>query len=178
MLRETSSPDHLEELAFARYSKGDWAGSLSTLEDPALATRLSRPDLARLRARNLVLLGRPAEARDVLLAILPEPDPDGRTAIILGHAAWRLGDWGRVTECGRTLVRRQPTLAEGYMFLGAAAHASGRLDESLAMFEQAVAREPDREIAQRLLADVGARIAGQAPAPAAASAGALRSDAP
>jgi cytochrome c-type biogenesis protein CcmH/NrfG len=75
-------------------------------------------------------------------------------------------------------VKRQPTLAEGYMFLGAAAHASGRLDESLAMFEQAVAREPDREIAQRLLADVGARIAGRTPAPVAASAGALRSDAP
>jgi cytochrome c-type biogenesis protein CcmH/NrfG len=75
-------------------------------------------------------------------------------------------------------VKRQPTLAEGYMFLGAAAHASGRLDESLAMFEQAVAREPDREVAQRLLADVGARIAGRTPAPVAASAGALRSDAP
>ncbi|MFM8642665.1 MAG: tetratricopeptide repeat protein, partial [Phycisphaerales bacterium] len=161
MLRETSSPDHLEELAFARYSKGDWAGALSALEDPALAKRLSRPDLARLRARNLILVGRPAEARDVLLAILAEPDPDGRTAIILGHAAWRLADWGRVTECGKALVKRQPTLAEGYMFLGAAAHASGRLDESLSMFEQAVAREPDREVAQRLLADVGARIAGR-----------------
>ncbi|MFM9169640.1 MAG: tetratricopeptide repeat protein [Phycisphaerales bacterium] len=178
MVRETSSPDQLEELAFARYSKGDWAGSLSTLEDPALAKKLSRPDLARLRARNLILLGRSAEARDVLLAILSEPDPEGRTAILLGHAAWRVGDWGRVTECGKSLVKRQPTLAEGYMFLGAAAHASGRLDESLAMFEQAVAREPDREVAQRLLADVGARIAGRTPAPAAASAGALRSDAP
>jgi len=54
----------------------------------------------------------------------------------------------------------------------------GLEDQLLAVFEEAVAREPDREVAQRLLADVGARIAGRAPVPAAASAGALRSDAP
>ena len=40
-LRDTKSPELLEELAFARYSKGDWAGSLSALEDPALAKRLN-----------------------------------------------------------------------------------------------------------------------------------------
>jgi Flp pilus assembly protein TadD len=180
-LRETASPELLEELAFARYSKGDWNGCLTALEDPALRSRVGRPDLARLRARNMILVGRPAEARDVLLAIHDDADPDGRTALLLGHAAWRLNDWARVRDCGEQLTRRHPELADGYMFLGAAAHAAGRMDESLAMFEQAVAREPERSMAQKLLAAASTRRDGPAPhsiqnVPAAA--GALRSTAP
>jgi hypothetical protein len=51
------------------------------------------------------------------------------------------------------------------------------MDESLAMFEQALAREQEREIAQRVVAaacDAGERPMG---APEAA-AGAIRTDAP
>jgi tetratricopeptide (TPR) repeat protein len=178
-MRETSAPDVIEELAYARYSKGDWQGSLNALDDPALAKVRARPDLVRLRARDLLLLGRPAEARDALLAIRSDNDPKGRTMLLLGHAAWRLGDWGRVRECGDTLVRLHPQLAEGYMFLGAAAHASGRADESVAMFEQAVSRDPEREITRKLLgeATAHAKLAPRAPADTAA-AGAVRSDAP
>jgi tetratricopeptide (TPR) repeat protein len=80
-------------------------------------------------------------------------------------------------ECGEELVRRRPELADGYLFLGASARAAGRMDESLAMFEQALAREPEREIAQRFVAaacDAGERPMG---APEAA-AGAIRTDAP
>jgi tetratricopeptide (TPR) repeat protein len=176
-VRETASPDLVEELAFARYSKGDHAGSLAALEDPVLEKRARRPDLARLRARNLVVLGRPSEARDVLLGLRDERDHECRTALLLGHAAWRLSDWARLRECGEELVRRRPELADGYLFLGASARAAGRMDESLAMFEQALAREPEREIAQRFVAaacDAGERPMG---APEAA-AGAIRTDAP
>ena len=67
-LRDTKSPELLEELAIARYSKGDFNGSLAVLDDPILSSRASRPDLARLRARDLILVGRPGDARDVLLA--------------------------------------------------------------------------------------------------------------
>jgi lipoprotein NlpI len=57
---------------------------------------------------------------------------------------------GRVRECGEQLTKLHPEMADGYMFLGASAHNAGRLDESLAMFEQAVAREPERSVAQKL----------------------------
>lgn len=178
-MRETTSPELIEELAFARYSKGDWNGSIAALEDPVLASRIGRPDLARLKARNLILVSRPQEARDILLAIHDDNDPHGRTVLLLGHAAWRIGDWGRLRECGEDLVRRHPEMADGYMFLGASAHNAGHLDESLAMFEQAVAREPERAVAQKLLTTVSAIKSGaDKAAPIRAAAGAIRSEAP
>lgn len=178
-MRETNAPDVIEELAYARYSKGDWQGSLSALDDPALAKVRTRPDLVRLRARDLLLLGRNAEARDALLALRGEGDGKGRNTLLLGHAAWRLGDWGRLRECGETLVRLHPELAEGYMFIGAAANASGEGEHAIAMFEQAVSRDPEREITRKLLQQVTAN-ARRLPSGVAgtASAGAVRSEAP
>ncbi len=183
-MRETAKPDVIEELAYARYSKGDWQGSLSALDDPVLAKRIGRPDLARLRARNLLLMGRPDEARNVLLAIKGDNDPQGRTMLLLGHAAWRIGDWGRVRDCGEALTRLHPTYADGFMFLGAAEHAAGHLAESTANFEQAVALDPSRDVARKLLGEVVARANAKQPSgdlairrPTAA-AGAVRDEAP
>jgi tetratricopeptide (TPR) repeat protein len=177
-LRETSSPELLEELAFARYSKGDWAGSLAVLDDPALDGAEGRPDMVRLRARNLILLGRPGEARDALLAVRGQPDPEGRTALLLGHAAWRLGEWARLRQCGEDLVRLQPRTADGYLFIGAAEGGMGRLGESLAMFEQALMCEPDRDVCRRMVFAAAARVGGPADECAEAAAGAVRADAP
>ena len=178
-MRETNSPDVIEELAYARYTKGDWQGSLAALDDPALAKVRVRPDLVRLRARDLLLLGRNAEARDALLALRGEGDGKGRNTLLLGHAAWRLNDWGRLRECGETLIRLHPELAEGYMFIGAAANASGDGEQAIAMFEQAVSRDPERDITRKLPQQVTANarrlpngVAGTA------SAGAVRSEAP
>jgi tetratricopeptide (TPR) repeat protein len=132
-----------------------------------------------LKARNLILVSRPEEARDILLSIRDDNDPHGRTMLLLGHAAWRIGDWGRLRECGEDLVRRHPEMADGYMFLGASAHNAGHLQESLAMFEQAVAREPERAVAQKLLTTVSAiQGAPGKTVPNRASAGTIRSEAP
>jgi hypothetical protein len=125
------------------------------------------------------LVSRPQEARDILLAIRDDNDPHGRTMLLLGHAAWRIGDWGRLRECGEDLVRRHPEMADGYMFLGASAHNAGHLDESLAMFEQAVAREPERAVAQKLLTTVSAlQESSVSPPLNRAAAGSIRSEAP
>ena len=177
-LRETSSPELLEELAFARYSKGDWSGSLAVLDDPALERSKGRPDLVRLRARNLILLGRPGDAHDALLAIRAEPDPDCRTALLLGHAAWRLGEWGRLRECGEALVRRHPRQADGYLFLGAAESNSGNLVESLSLFEQALMCEPDRDVCRRMVFAAASRVGGPGVECEEAAAGAVRDAAP
>jgi hypothetical protein len=65
------------------------------------------------------------------------------------------------------------------MFLGASAHNAGHLQESLAMFEQAVAREPERAVAQKLLTTVSAiQGAPGKTVPNRASAGTIRSEAP
>lgn len=157
-VRESSStPDVLEELAYARYSKGDWQGSLTALEDPVLAKVRNRPDLARLRARNLLALNRPGDARNILLTIKNDSDPEGRTLLLLGQASWRLGDWGRLRDCGETLTRLHPRYADGYLFVGAAANAQGKLAESIAAFEQAVALDPQRDASRRLLSEATSR---------------------
>jgi predicted Zn-dependent protease len=83
-----------------------------------------------------------------------------------------------VREAGEAIVRRYPELADGYLFLGASAGAMGRVGESVAMFEQAVAREPERQIAQRMLAKACERAGSSAIPPGAAAAGSVRSEAP
>ncbi len=77
-------------------------------------------------------------------------------------------------------MSRRPDLADGYLFQGAAAGALGQLDDAIAFYEAALAREPERHVAQRLMADAGGARDGAAPADPSlpAAAGALRSDAP
>lgn len=179
-VREESSGAELEELAFARYAGRDWIGTLNTLKSPNLKSVASRPDLVRLKARCLLMLGRAAEARDALLTIRTDTDNTGRTMTLLGNAAWRAGDWNCVRECGRALTMSNPTLADGYLFLGGADFAAGKLTDSVAYFEQAVARDPERETTRRMLAETSARIAKRDTVPVAkeASAGTVRTEAP
>lgn len=185
-VRDEAAPQVLEELAYAKFAMKDWQGVIRTLDEPGLRAVAQRPDLVRLRARCLLLQNRPKEARELLMAIRLQPDPEGRTAILLGNACWALKDWDRVRECGENLVRSNPTLADGYMFLGGADIAQGKLLDGVSQFEQAVARDPEREVPRRMLAESTARLAQMGlpsgatspKAQQAASAGAMRSDAP
>lgn len=182
-MREELTPDAVEELAFARFAIGDWVGVINALNRPELRQAQSRPDLARLRARCLLMLGRAAEARDLLLTLRARSEFDPRTQVLLGYAAWRVGDWQTVRDSGQTLVNADPTLADGHLFLGGADYAQGRLSDSVVHFERAVVRDPERETARRMLAESNARLArGGAPGPAsplgAPAAGVVRTEAP
>ncbi len=180
-IREDADAPGLEELAYARYAGRDWVGVLNTLNDPRLKSVVARADMVRLRARCLLMLGRATEARDALLAIRSEPDSTGRTLVLLGNAAWRAGDWTCVRDCGRALVLSNPALADGYLFLGGADFAAGRMTDSVSYFEQAVARDPERESTKRMLAESTARLAQgggvQTPINVDTAAGAMRTEA-
>jgi tetratricopeptide (TPR) repeat protein len=183
-VREDSKPDLMEELAFAKYASRDWSGTIATLDAPELKAVRTRPDLVRLRARCLLMMGRAAEARDVLLPIREVADADGRTQILLGNASWRCGDWARLRECGENLVAANPMLADGYLFLGGAYYAAGNFTQAAVNFEQAVARDPERSSCRRLLMECTERMAqrGGTTGPRAErtlpAAGAVRTEAP
>jgi len=140
-----------EEIALVRFERGDWNGCIQALDDEALTILKGRADLTRLRARCLLMLDRPREARDLMLSLRTEPDAAGRNATIVGLAALRLGDVNRMTEAGHVLTRAQPGRADGWMLLGVAAAHRGDLAEARRLLGEAASREPQRELPRQLL---------------------------
>lgn len=182
--RVEEKADILEELAFARYSSRDWQGTLAVLDSPELKPIALRPDIVRLRARCLLMMGRAAEARDALVPIMGQADPDGRTRLLMGNAAWRAGDWKRLRQAGEDLIVSHPTRADGYLFVGGANFGMGDFTESIVYFEQAMAREPERATCKRMLEESTRHAAalkgpnGPRADSRPAAAGAVRTEAP
>ena len=114
-----------EEIAANEFERGHWAECIAALDDEALKETGTRPDLVRLRARCLLMLDRPREARDLMLTLRTQTDADGRNATILGMAAMRLGDATRMNEAGHALTQSRPGSADGWLLLGVAALERG-----------------------------------------------------
>ena len=150
-----------EEIAVTQFERGRWSDCLVALDDEALKEATDRTDLVRLRARCLLMLDRPREARDLMLGLRSQTDADGRNATILGMAAMRLGDTARMTEAGRSLTQSRPGSADGWMLLGVAALERGDRTEARRLLTEASAREPSRELPRKLLAQA---TEGQDPA--------------
>ena len=157
-----------EEIAANEFERGRWAECIAALDDEALHEAAGRPDLVRLRARCLLMLDRPREARDLMLSLRTQTDADGRNATILGMAAMRLGDATRMNEAGHALTQSRPGSADGWLLLGVAALECGDRAEATRMLREAAAREPSRDLPRRLLASAAAP---EAAAPQAAMAG-------
>ena len=150
-----------EEIAVTQFERGRWSDCLAALDDEALKDAANRADLVRLRARCLLMLDRPREARDLMLGLRAQTDADGRNATILGMAAMRLGDAARMTEAGHALTQSRPGSADGWMLLGVAALDRGDRNEARRLLTEASAREPSRELPRKLLAQA---TEGQDPA--------------
>ena len=147
-----------EEIAANEFERGRWAECIAALDDEALHDSVSRPDLVRLRARCLLMLDRPREARDLMLTLRNHTDADGRNATILGMAAMRLGDSTRMNEAGHALTQSRPGSADGWLLLGVAALERGDRVEASRMLREAAAREPSRDLPRRLLAHATAPV--------------------
>jgi len=153
-----------EEIAANEFELGHWAECIAALDDEAMKEAASRADLVRLRARCLLMLDRPREARDLMLALRNQTDADGRNATILGMAAMRLGDTNRMTEAGHALTQSRPGSADGWLLLGVAALERGDRTEATRLLREAAAREPSRDLPRRLLAQATPADAGEPPA--------------
>lgn len=109
-----------EDLLRAQVALGEFSEAEANLswilEDPAFQ---NRRDLQHLRAKCLLKIDRPVEAREILSELVS--DRKGANIanlwIDMGNAALVLGDQPRLRDAGQRLMGIAPKAAEGYLFM-------------------------------------------------------------
>ncbi|MDX2114818.1 MAG: tetratricopeptide repeat protein [Planctomycetota bacterium] len=136
----------LEDLARAQMRAGRYA------EAEVGFRRLSerkefdeRRDLELARAQCLVQLDRPVEARELLQAIVSEPEGAADPAVWreLADVAITLKDSFRLKEAAQRMMSVAPRRPEGYAYMGLWQREQGKLAEAAKMLERAVELAPD-----------------------------------
>lgn len=130
----------LEDLARAQALAGRFGEAefnLSRVLDADQAR--NRRDLLHLRARCLIELNRPLEARDILLGLTRDKAGavDAAAWSDLGRLALRLNDHARVTLAANRLIALQPDKPDGRLLLASLKRAQGDLASALAIVDQA-----------------------------------------
>lgn len=133
----------LEDLIRAQIAVGKFADA-----EFHLATLLKskgfedRRDLQTMRARCLLNLDRPIEAREMFVK-LTQGDAGARDAdawIELGNLSYLLRDDRRLRDAALRVVALAPERHEGYTFRGLYHRRRGELEQALLWFDQAVER--------------------------------------
>lgn len=140
-----SDPSILEDQARAYFTLGRFGEADSTLRRLlAKPESADRHDLQHLRARVLVALDQPVEARELLVGITSDASNGADAAVWsdLGNVALMLKDGYRLREAGQRLIALTPRSAEGYLFLAMWQRDSGKLDAAAKTLERAVALAP------------------------------------
>lgn len=151
-----------EDLATAQVEAGRYAEAefnLSRiLEDPENA---NRRDLQHLRARCLMELDRPVEAREVLLGLTSDAAGASDTSawIELGHVSYVLKDMNRVKLCASRVIGQSPERYEGYMLRAMWQRHEGDLNSALQSLETACVWRGE-ETAPLMLRGIVAQEAG------------------
>jgi Flp pilus assembly protein TadD len=136
----------LEDLTRAQIETGRFAEAEYNLSRLLAAEQNeSRRDLKHLRARCLIEVDRPVEARSLLheLTTGPEGELDLRAWIALGQIAQQLNDAPGLRRAATRVVGIAPQRPEGYMFRALTHRKDGNLRKALAAVEQAVERRDD-----------------------------------
>ncbi|RMD65593.1 MAG: tetratricopeptide repeat protein, partial [Planctomycetota bacterium] len=138
-------PAALEDLAFAQMEAGQYADAERSLEQLLQdKDHQNRNDLKRLRARALVELHRPVEARSILLELSRDPQEatDPQLWIDLASVAMLIDDWRLVRQAAARAVGVAPNRYEPYMHLAAWARHRGDSETALRNIEKAIALAP------------------------------------
>ncbi len=135
----------LEELARAqveaqRYGEAEFNLSRVIAADKARARR----DLQHLRARCLVALNRPLEARDVLLGLTRDAEGAADVAAWsdLGRVALKLKDPARVRIAAGRIAALSPASTDATLLLALLQREQGNLGGALALLDAAAAEHP------------------------------------
>lgn len=143
------------DLILSSFASRHYGACLQRLDRLAESGDLEDGELLRLRARCLMVLDRPVEARDLMAGLV---EHGGMTTpadyLVLGEAAWLAGDWGRVGEAGRRLQDLREYPAEAALFLGGAAAARGDRGEAERNLRQTLEIDSTCLPAQALLAQL------------------------
>lgn len=129
-----------EDLAMAQVEAGHYAEAEFNLSRILERSENSnRRDLKHLRARCLMELDRPVEAREVLLGLTSDAAGASDTSawIELGHVSYVLKDMNRVKLCASRVIGQSPKRYEGYMLRAMWQRSEGDLKSALQSLETA-----------------------------------------
>lgn len=139
-------PTVLEDLAGAQVASGRLAEAEFTLAQALrLPVNQNRRDLLHQRARCLVELDRPAEARGLLMELTKSPagDGDADAWIALGRVSYSLGDERTLRKAAARSVSIGPDRFEGYLLRALVQRDDGKREAALASIDEALIRHHD-----------------------------------
>ena len=131
----------VENLIRAQIANGDMADAEVNLSKLLSDRDMNdRRDLRHMRARCLVQLDRPVEARDLYLALTKDSDgaADAEAWKGLGEVAFVLKDTQRVKLCAQRLIAIAPQSPDGWVLRGLLNRRTGDLQAARMNLEQAV----------------------------------------
>lgn len=117
-LLATDDPGIIEDLLHAQISTGRYADAENNLAHlQKIPANKDRRDLRQMRARCLMNLDRPIEARDVLIELTSGDDGqrDAEAWIELGNVCFMIKDMNRTRQSWQRVVAIAPERAEGWM---------------------------------------------------------------
>lgn len=168
----------VEDLVNAQMLAGDWVEAEFNIRQLLQhEDHKNRRDILQMQARCLVGLGRPVDARSILLGLAQSPSgaADASVWIDLGKVALSLGDDRRVKVCAAKAIALAPTRHEGHMLSASLAMRESRLHDALAALDKA-ARFAVGDARPAMLRGVVLQQLGHHDAAAASFAEALRID--
>lgn len=126
------------ELAAGRYAEAEF--NLAELLQTEGFT--NRRDLQHMRARCLVEVDRPVEARDVLVKLTESEggEKDLDAWIQLGHVSYKLRDLARVRRAASRAIALAPQRSEGYLLRALQQRSTGDFDGALSSLDLAIQR--------------------------------------
>ncbi len=136
----------LEDLARAQVASSRFGEAESNLSKVLASLKPDeRRDLRLLRARCLVEIERPVDARTVLQELVSAPGgaSDPEAWVQLGNVALIVKDSYRLREAANRVIALAPSRPEGYLLLGLYQHQAGKTSDALELLEKSVARTTD-----------------------------------
>lgn len=143
MLLAPGDPQILEDLVHAQMASSQWAEAevnITRLLD--MEANKDRRDLKQLRARALVALDRPVEARTLFIELTTDKEGgrDVRSWIDLGNVAVLLKDRVNLRLAASRLMAMAPDRADGYVFRALYCRLDNRPEDAVQAIEGACAR--------------------------------------
>ncbi|MEO1008488.1 MAG: tetratricopeptide repeat protein [Planctomycetota bacterium] len=136
-------PGVQEDLARAELAAGRYAEAEYNLAELLQREGFEdRRDLQHMRARCLVEVDRPVEARELLIELTDSAggEKDVDAWIQLGHVCYTLRDLSRVRRSASRVIALAPTRPEGYLLRALQQRSTGDLDAALASLDLAIER--------------------------------------
>jgi tetratricopeptide (TPR) repeat protein len=133
--------DIMEDLVGAQMAVGKFAEAEYTLTQLlAIEGNETRRDLLHQKARCLLAVDRPVEARDVLLVLTGDDagQSDVDAWVELGNVAYKLGDMARLRTASARVVALAPDRFEGYLLRGLWERRQGQPARALKSLSRAV----------------------------------------